>query len=313
MMVKLIFRILIFTGIILLLSFSALHINPNYKKEYVAGIIPKLKKLKATKTKKIVIIGGSNATFGIDTDLMEQQLSIPVVNMSLHGGLPLKYIMEQVKFHMNKGDILILSKEYEGLKDQYWNTMRGIELPKVAIYDLSQIYVLFSDRKLFESTIPGIFRTIEHYITRYPIEARKELNSVYDSRAFQGDNLMSELMVGSYEKEIESHPLHTPHKKSLVSIELNKYKEYFDSKGISFYLTPPVIVKGFYEDENITPFWKLFSESTGIPMLNNEKKYTYDKEYFFNSHYHTNHKGRKIRTESLIDDIVIMKLIPLTK
>jgi len=160
---------------------------------------------------------------------------------------------------MNSGDILILSKEYEGLKDQYWNTMRGIELPKVAIYDLSQTYVLLSDRKLLESTIPGIFRTIEHYITRFPIEARKEVVSVYDAKAFKGDNLMSEFMVDEYTKEIEKHALHTPQKKSLVANELKKYKVYFDNKEIKFFMTPPVIVKGFYKEEGILPFWELFS------------------------------------------------------
>jgi len=76
MILKFVFRVLIFLIILLFLSFSALHINPNYKREYVAAIIPKLEKLKTVKEKKIVIIGGSNATFGIDTNLMEHLLNI---------------------------------------------------------------------------------------------------------------------------------------------------------------------------------------------------------------------------------------------
>lgn len=303
MVIKLIGRILVFVGLLFVFSYSALYINPDFKKEYVAGIIPKLEKLKSVKVKKIVIIGGSNACFGIDTYLMETQLGMPVVNMSLHGGLPLKYIIEQVKYHLNKGDILILAKEYEGLKDQYWNKMNGIELPKVATYDMSQFYVLFSDRILLESTVIGILKTIQNYIVKFPIKGRNEIVSVYDARVFQGDNLKSEFLNGEYKVKIDEHPLHKAYRNSLVSVELKKYKEYFKQKGIEFYLTPPVIIEGFYKDEEILPFWNQLSLSSGVPLLSKDKRYTYAREYFLNSHYHTNKKGREIRTKSLIEDI----------
>ena len=74
-------------------------------------------------------------------------------------------------------------------------------------------------------------------------------------------------------------------------------------------MTPPVIIKGYFEEDKILPFWDFFSEKTGIPMLNSNKKYSLDKKYFFNSHYHPNYKGRKIRTEMLIEDILKKNLV----
>ncbi|PCJ97707.1 MAG: hypothetical protein COA50_04510 [Flavobacteriaceae bacterium] len=313
MIVKLIFRILILGSIILLLSYSALYLNPDYKNEYVAAIVPKLEKLKSIKGPKLVIIGGSNASFGIDTNLMEKELGIPVVNMSLHGGLPLKYIFEQVKLDLNKGDVLILAKEYSGFKNQYWNKMTGIELPKIVTYELSQLRVLLRNRKLFESTVNGVFKTIKYYVSEYPIEGKKGTKSVYSLDAFNGDNLKSEFIIGKYEKEVKEHDLPKLRKKSVVINGLREYKSYFDKKGIQFYLTPPVIIDGYYRNKEILPFWKFLSEATEIPMLSMDKKYTYDKKYFFNSHYHPNVVGRKIRTTSLINDITNKQLLAVRK
>jgi len=311
MILKLIVKILIFTSIIFIVSYCTLYLNPDYKKEYVTGIIPKLDKLKSVKKKtKIVVIGGSNASFGIDTGLMERQLGVPVVNLALHGGLPMKYIIEQAKPFLNKGDILILSKEYSGIKSQYWDQMNDIELPKIVTYDLSQVKVILSSRKLFESTITGIFKTIKYYISKFPIEGKKGKKSVYSLEAFAGDNLKSEYLLGKYEKKTKEHSIPKLNNNSILMNGLREYKEYFDLKNIKFYLTPPVIIKGYYKDEVILPYWQNLSKFSGIPMLNDDKKYTLDRKYFFNSHYHTNEVGRNLRTNSLIEDILIKGPVP---
>ena len=304
MLLKLIGRIIIFTGIILSIIYTSFQIYPDYKNEYVAGIIPKIKKLKKVKTKKIVIIGGSNAAFGIDSDLMERHLGIPVVNLALHGGLPLQYLLEQVKPYLNRGDILILSREYDGLVgDNRWAHMTGTELPKIVTYELSELRNLLSSRDLFETTISSILNTIKLYIKKYPMEARKDTTSVYTARAFKNDNMFPEFLQGNYDSKIEVHPLAKPNINSLIVKGLNKYLKSFKNKGIDFYLSPPVIVKGYYKEEDMKSFWEFISESTKIPMLNQKNMYSYDKNNFLNSHYHTNDVGRKIRTISIINDI----------
>ncbi|WP_424004041.1 hypothetical protein [Maribacter sp. IgM3_T14_3] len=301
---KLIIKIIIFITLIGVFSFLAMFINPDYDKEYIAGISPKLEKLKSAHGNKIVIIGGSNGSFGIDSQLMEKKLGVSVVNMALHGGLPLKYVIEQVKEELNKGDILILTKEYGGLKSQYWNRMNGIELPKIVTYDLSQIKVLLTDKTLFVSTLTGLFKTINFNIKRFPFKRRKNLNSVYSINAFYKDNLKAQFLEGSYEKKISIHTLPKLNVNSKLIESLQYYHGYFKKEGIDFYITPPVIIEGYYDAEQLLPFWRYFSNITNIPLLSNNKPYVLPREYFLNSHYHTNYKGREKRTKSLIEDIV---------
>jgi len=303
----------VFFLIVIGVSFSALFLNPNYKNEYIGGVAFKLEKLKNTEGKKIVIIGGSNGNFGIDSRLMRKKLGVPVVNMALHGGLPFKYIIEQVKEYLNEGDVLILTKEYGGLKNQYWNKMNGIELPKIVTYDPSQIKALFSDKVLFQSTITGIFKTINFNIKRFPTWKKKSPGSVYSLEAFDEDNLKSEMLMGIYKKETSKHNLPKITKDIKFGKNLQLYSKEFDKKGIGFFITPPVIIDGYYDEKNILPFWESFSSISGIELLNAKKTYVYHRRYFFNSHYHTNAEGREIRTKSLVEDIKNNKSIVLKR
>ncbi|MGI9550430.1 MAG: hypothetical protein ACR2MT_04470 [Aurantibacter sp.] len=310
MVLKLLSKTFLFVAIIITLSYTLLYLNSNYDVEYIGGIRSKMKKLKEVKGRKIVIVGGSNASFGIDTDVMEDQLKMPVVNMALHGGLPAKYMIEQVRPHLQNGDILIMSREHDGLAGDYrWNHMVGTEVPLMPTYDFSEIRVLLSDRNLFETSITSFFNTIKLYVRWHPFERRKEVRSVYDSRVFKEDNILPKYMNGTYKDSLTVHRLKRPNPKSLLMNGLKAYKGELEEKGVACYITPAVVVEGYYSETEILPFWEYISEHTGIPLLNNKKTYVYKKTYFLNSQHHTNLEGRALRTRSLIQDIVEKKLV----
>jgi|GEM_PF-5769351 len=304
MVLKLILKIVFFIGIIASLSYALLYLNSNYSNEYVGGIRGKLKKLKETKGQKIVVVGGSNATFGIDTETMEDKLKIPVVNMAVHGGLSVKYMMEQVKPYLREGDVLIMSREPDGLAgDHRWNYMVGTEVSLMPTYNFSEIEVLLSDRNLFETSITAFFNTIKLYVRWYPFEKRTEITSIYDSRVFKGDNVLPEYLEGSYTDTLEQHQLNRPRQNSLLITGLKNYKTELEKRGVGFYMTPAVVVEGYFIETEIMPFWGYISDQTQIPLLNEEKTYVFDKKYFLDSPHHTNLGGRELRTESFIQDI----------
>lgn len=310
MVLKLISKILLLAGIILSLSYALLYLNSNYSVEYVGGIRGKIKKLKETDGKKIVIVGGSNASFGIDTKTMEQEFGMPVVNMALHGGVSVKYMMEQVKPYLQKGDILIMSREPDGLGgDHRWNYTVGTEVSLMPTYTFSEFGVLLSDRNLFETSITSFFNTIKLYVRWYPFKKRTEISSVYDSRIFEGDNMLPKYLKGSYTDTLKTHGLRRPGKNSLLINGLKEYKAKFEKNGIGFYMTPAVVVEGYFKEAEVLPFWKYISDQTQIPLLNTDKTYVYEKKYFLNSPHHTNLKGREQRTKSLTEDILSQNLV----
>lgn len=310
MVLKLISKIILFTGMIMALSYALLYLNSNYTNEYVGGIQGKMKKLKRAEGKKVVFVGGSNAAFGIDTKFMEKELGLPVVNVAMHGSLSVKYMMEQVKPYLKKGDVLIMSREPDGLAgDHRWNHMVGTGVSLMPTYNFSETRILFTDRNLFETSITSLFNTIKLYVRWHPFEKRKVISSVYDRRVFDRDNILSEYLNGSYIDTLKTRRLKKPGKNSLLINGLKKYKTEFEKKGIAFYMTPAVVVEGHFKKAEVIPYWKYISEHTEIALLNEEKPYIFESRYFLDSPHHTNLDGRELRTKSLIEDILVQNLV----
>jgi hypothetical protein len=61
---------------------------------------------------KIVVVGGSNALFGVDSALIERETRRPTVNLGLHAGLSLDYLLAIARPVLSPGDVVVLSLEY---------------------------------------------------------------------------------------------------------------------------------------------------------------------------------------------------------
>ena len=66
--------------------------------------------------KKIIIFGGSNSLFGINSEVIAEKTGLPVVNLSTHAGLDLDFILYKIQQHIHPGDIVVLPLEFE----YYW-------------------------------------------------------------------------------------------------------------------------------------------------------------------------------------------------
>lgn len=71
----------------------------------------KHQRLETLTSPKVVLIGGSNLHYGINTKMLEDSLEIPVVNMGIQQSIGLTYMFNEVKDELNAGDILLISIE----------------------------------------------------------------------------------------------------------------------------------------------------------------------------------------------------------
>lgn len=83
-------------------------IMPQYSDSYNVGLIDKVERLESIEEPKIVLIGNSNLAFGIQSELLEKEIQMPVVNMGLHGGLGNAFHEEMAKINVHEGDIYVL-------------------------------------------------------------------------------------------------------------------------------------------------------------------------------------------------------------
>jgi hypothetical protein len=69
--------------------------------------------LAKTSEPRVVIIGGSNASFGLDGQILKDSLKLNPVNMSIHGSIGLKYMLRNALRFIRKNDIVVVSPEYQ--------------------------------------------------------------------------------------------------------------------------------------------------------------------------------------------------------
>ncbi|MEZ4801577.1 MAG: hypothetical protein R2797_02310 [Gelidibacter sp.] len=295
--------------LVILTCYGILRLNPQYKTSYLAAISKKYKKLESVKSNKIVIIGGSNGAFGIDSDLMENELQMPVVNMALHGDIGIKYNLDFVKNNLKKGDILILTPEFNTLTRERWYGLKGDIIPTVITYTPSKLYIFLSDYKFFSTAINGIMRSVKATWLESPFPKTADRYTVYDSRAFESDNIKDEFLNDIYKKDFVKEPVKFK-KESLALDQLKAYEDYFKEKGVKLYINPPAALIDKFVVNDVEKFMDSLSTYTNIPLLGNGKSYLYEKVNFLNTEYHLNNKGRKTRTQQLIKDIKKNNLIP---
>jgi len=88
--------------------FLALHPD---SKHYYQGSLIKSKLLEQTHSPRIIIVGGSNIAWGIDSELIENAFQRPTINAGLDVHIGIMPLLE-VREHLEPGDIIVISLEY---------------------------------------------------------------------------------------------------------------------------------------------------------------------------------------------------------
>lgn len=79
---------------------------------YVAASLDKEHRLETVESSRIIFVGGSNLALGINCHKISEETKLDVINMGLHAGLGLNFILNETKAGVRPGDIIILSIEY---------------------------------------------------------------------------------------------------------------------------------------------------------------------------------------------------------
>src|SRR5690606_26128837 len=70
---------------------------------------------------RVVLVGGSNLAFGIDSKAIEAAVGCPVVNMGMNGYFGVRFMLEEVAPRLRAGDVVVLAFEW----DNYFKSVDG--------------------------------------------------------------------------------------------------------------------------------------------------------------------------------------------
>ena len=80
---------------------------------YLAAFLDKQHLLETTPSPKVILVGGSNVAFGFRSEMIEETLGMPVVNMGLQGALGIRFLLKSIAPFVAAGDIILIAPEYE--------------------------------------------------------------------------------------------------------------------------------------------------------------------------------------------------------
>ncbi len=286
-----------------------------------------------TKGQKILIVGGSNGLFGIDSAMITEKTGIPTVNMTLHAGLSPGFLLDPAKYPLNDGDMVIVPMEF----DYYYfeKDFNNLTVEAVLTWDhdffqrlpLSQkITFIRSCSPLRTATIlfqkyyrrtPYHGITYEQVLTAARIAWAKQKNGQADANRhlniYQRISRLGDV-VGN-----KGNP--TRIKRGIYSgldQEDRRITEYAEKRITAFvrhcrernarvFFTWPCTMRWeqfHYQNPVIranTEKLDAFITGLGVPMLGKPDDFLFGERYFYDTGYHLNEKGREIRTRRLME------------
>ena len=270
------------------------------------------------KTKKIVIISGSNALFGLSAKQIENKLKIPTVNYAVHAGLGIDFSFYKATKILSSGDVVILPFEYS---NYFQSRIFKLSKQPLLFYTLSYEIAYFNQFSLLERlwilTRPNIdvyrfFKDLingnlfKHRIESI-IEKRREKKACYSALLnINGDELCNNDVNLKKDKLPGIVPDKT-WKINLIDPDLSiaNFVKYCKSQNIKIIPLYPVALKNNKSlNSNSLEFYfkiKQFWEKMGINFNDNPHKSFLEKNLILDTNYHPTDEGRKQRTQWVIE------------
>ena len=85
---------------------------PADKNSYLCEYNKKVKIMETTPGPRLILIGTSTLAYGVDSKQVADSLGIRVVNMGLHGGIGMRYCLDDQLKYVRKGDYVFISPSY---------------------------------------------------------------------------------------------------------------------------------------------------------------------------------------------------------
>lgn len=281
-------------------------IPDQYGTSYQRAIVRQYDYYRSLHENKIVFVGNSSMSFGLDLDLIEELTDRQCAILGNHAGFGLAYFMNMSKSNLKKGDIVVL--EY------FDNTMEtvGTELLLTGIGKRFDMYRFFP------------LRHIDNIIMDYNKFVRKTLAyaqtggfdatgsgysiDLYDRRGNISEYRGDCLITSPYEEVAKTfgwNSFSDQYDLEFISY-VNKYIKWCNRHGVSVYVerSLPVLDESLIStNDEIIESDRVLASLLDAPLISNTLDYIYPREYIWNATYHCNTAGAEKRTQQLYEDM----------
>ncbi len=275
--------------------------EPASRNDYMAAIRAKHARLKELGSPKIIIIGGSNAAFGFDSQSLEQAFGSPVVNMGLHGSLGTHFMVEEILGEIGRGDIVLVSLEYS-------NINRPLKLDDeiylaVDRYPAALQMIPYHQWPKVLSTIV-VLRMQATWMSFIGSATPLDTTMIYTASNFNeyGDFLIP----SSTEKDFRHDLRFGVHKDTEIPSRfwtlLDRLESIVHEQDGKVFYAWPAIARSTHSPE-VDASIEMDFNAKGRSFIGKRERYILDDSLFLDTKYHTRSRGKEIRTKLLIKDL----------
>jgi hypothetical protein len=250
-------------------------------------------------TPRIIFIGGSNISFGLNSFVIKDSLKLNPINTSIHASIGIKYMIDNVRDFIQKGDIVILVPEYS----QFYRSLNfGSEELMRTIFDVDIDNIKYINVSQFVNLLSFLPK---YSLTKFNFNEYRKFNNseIYSVNSF---NLYGDVYTHWAMEKKKFTPWATI--KGEFNFKVVKYILDFNSevekKGAFLLVSFPCLQDSTYNN-SISQIMRVEQElkSADLNIIGSTLRYKMQDSLFFNTPYHLNKNGVNYRTSLIIEDI----------
>lgn len=279
---------------------------PVYSGAIEGSFCIKYERLRKTESKKIVVVSGSSSLNGLNSPLLEELVpGYSVINYGTNVANPALFFLEVISKYVSEGDIVIHAPEYSshtsmGSNSFHAKVFRGNEqcydiFRDVDISHYSDFWESFCEFQVGDkndgSLVPAIHQSGK------PYQLDTEINKYGDR------STVRKSVRGNFGSPSEVFRYNVLNEKNL-----NWVNTLYIKKGAVLAMSFGTFDKSRLSSSSAVQseydkFTKYCADKLDYPVISNIGTYVMEHKYFFDSEWHTNDEGARIRTTNLADDI----------
>lgn len=263
---------------------------------------------------KIVLVGGSNLSFGVDSRRLAAATGCNVVNMGLNGYFGVNYQLSEVRPYLRRGDKVVLALEY----DAYLNPANGDPTTLIGVLKANPRAIRYLNARQVAQVVSYVPLVAQEKLARLIKEGPSASPEPDDDsspdmiyrfvsyRAFDdnGDAIAHLHTRWPFERK-QGLPMDKMEPKAEVFDTISAFSSEAPSLGVAFAISFTPTETSYFRrfQPYINRIYTELKQNRGLPVASHPETYEFPASSMFDTVYHLGGEGRAQRTERLLTDL----------